>query len=368
MQKVMQKALLCVAAGLLPAATLMADFKYEQTSTMTGGSMMAMMRMAGGAARNASQPSKTTHYLKGDRMATVSDNTMSIVDVAAETITEVDLQKKTWSVMTFAEMKQMMERMGDKGAAGVSFRVSAKPTGVVKKVNGFDAKEIVVTMEGESKDPRSGKSGTISITTDSWFASDIPGYEEVQAFGRKMAGKMDWTAGAAGGMMGRPDMAKGMAEVAKEMAKIGGVPVLQVMKMSGGGPGGDMPQLTPEQQAQMAQAMQQADAARQQAAQQQAQQSQERPSVGNVLGGALGGRLSGIGGLGRKKAAPDQTQQTASAPPPLAAAAPASSGGDPSVLMETTIEMTNFSASAVDASKLEVPAGFKKVESRMAGR
>ena len=347
MQKVMQKALLCVAAGLLPAATLMADFKYEQTSTMTGGSMMAMMRMAGAAARNASQPSRTTHYLKGDRMATVSDNTMSIVDVAAETITEVDLQKKTWSVMTFAEMKQMMERMGDKGVEGVSFRVSAKPTGVVKKVNGFDAKEIVVTMEGESKDPRSGKSGTISITTDSWFASDIPGYEEVQAFGRKMAGKMDWTAGAAGGMMGRPDMAKGMAEVAKEMAKIGGVPVLQVMKMSGGGPGGDMPQLTPEQQA---------------------QQSQERPSVGNILGGALSGRLGGIGGLGRKKAAPEQTQQTASAPQPLAAAAPASSGGDPSVLMETTIEMTNFSASAVDASRLEVPAGFKKVESRMAGR
>ena len=360
MQNVMQKAVLWVAAGLLPAATLMADFKYEQTSTMTGGSMMAMVRMAGALVRSANQPSKTTHYIKGDRMATVSDSTMTIVDVAAETITEVDLKKKTWSVVTFAEMKQMMERVGEKGVEGLSFKVSANPTGAVKKVNGFDAKDIVMTMEGESKDPGSKKSGTIKITTDSWFASDIPGYEEVQAFGLKMAGKMAWTPASAGGMMGRPDMAKGMAEVAKEMAKMSGVPVLQVMKM-GVGQGGDMPQLTPEQQAQMAQASQQSDAARQQAA----QQSQERPSVGNVLGGALGGRLGGIGGLGRKKApVPEQTKQTASAPQP-GAAAPASSGGDPSVLMETTIEMTNFSASAVDAARLEVPAGFKKVESKM---
>jgi hypothetical protein len=30
--------------------------------------------------------------------------------------------------------------------------------------------------------------------------------------------------------------------------------------------------------------------------------------------------------------------------------------------MEMTIEMSNFSSSSVDGSKLEVPAGFSKVE------
>ena len=120
-------------------------------------------------------------------------------------------------------------------------------------------------MEVEMKDPKTGKSGTTKITTDTWVSSEVSGYDQVRAFYKKMGEKINWTPGSGSPLPGVSDMAKGMEQVAKEMAKLDGVPVLQVVKM--GAPGGQgMPQMTPEQQAQMASAQQQADASRAQQA------------------------------------------------------------------------------------------------------
>ena len=92
----------------------------------------------------------------------------------------------------------------------------------------------------------------------------------------------------------------------------------------------------------------------QQVEQQQPQQQQvdlEKPTVSGALG-RLGGRL---GGLGRKK-----PQEQASSGQPQAQGA-----GGPASMMETTTELSGFSSAAVDASKFQVPAGFKQVESQM---
>ena len=43
-------------------------------------------------------------------------------------------------------------------------------------------------------------------------------------------------------------------------------------------------------------------------------------------------------------------------------------GAGAGLLMETTMESGNFSSASVDGSKLEVPAGFKQVESEMMKR
>jgi hypothetical protein len=354
--------------SLAPACLLLADFSYEQTSTMTGGAMMAMMRFAGTFSKQAREPVKSTIMVKGDKMVHLNANRASIIDLAVETITEVDLQKKTYSVMTFAEMKQMLEQMAQKMKSGqgeANFKVTADATGNTRKINGLDAKEMIIKMEMAGTDAKSGQTGGMTIVTDSWLAAGVPGYGEGRDFHKRMAEKLNWTPG--GGMaMSRPDVAKGMAEVAKEMAKLDGAPVLQVVKMGGPGQAGaGNPQLTPEQQAQAAQAQQQ------QAPQQQAQQQQQQqqPTTGSVLGSALGGKLGHFGGLGRKKQPQQQDQeqtpppQQASAPPPPAAGAP--SGDASGSLMEMTTEMTSFSSGPVDTSKFEVPAGFKKVESDM---
>ena len=129
-----------------------------------------------------------------------------------------------------------------------------------------------------------------------------------------------------------PQVSGGMAEVYKEVAKLDGVPVQQLISMGAAGqPGAPEGSAAPAQQ----------------------QPSAPPPSIGGALGGALGGRF----GLGRKKPAEQ---------PAAPANAPASGGqpsGAPGSLLEMTTEMSSFSANAVDASLLEVPAGFKKVDS-----
>jgi hypothetical protein len=264
------------------------------------------------------------------------------IHLANETITSVDLQKKTYSVMTFAEMKQMMEQMSQKmqqaqqkqqqkngDQVDMKFQVSAKP-GATKAINGFDASEMVLTMKMEGTDQKSGQTGSMVVVADTWIAPAVPGYNEVRNFHRRMAEKINWTPG--GNMfMNRPDVIEGMAEVYKESAKLDGMPVLQTMTM---GAEGTVP----------------ADGSAPQPAAQQPQPGPDKPSVGSALGGALGGRF----GLGKKK----PQQDTQSAPP-------AGSSQASGTLLETTTEMNGFSSNPVDASQFEIPAGFKKVESEM---
>jgi len=156
---------------LLSSVTLLADFSYDQTSKITGGMMAGMMKMAGTFSKAAREPMASSVYVKGDRMAHVNARRTQVIDLKAQTITEIDLDKKTYSVMTFEQMKQMMEQMSQKMAdkkaenpdAQFKFKVSVKDTGVKKNVNGFDTKEAIMTLQMEGKDQKSGQTGDLSI-------------------------------------------------------------------------------------------------------------------------------------------------------------------------------------------------------------
>ena len=137
----------CVMAG-----SLRADFTYEETTKITGGMMAGMMKVAGVFSKTAREPIVSTIMVSGDRMARVSSQRVSIIDLNAETITDVDLQKKTYSVLTFAEMTQALQRMNEKmqqqknekgEKADVNFKASIKDTGQSKVINGFNANEAV---------------------------------------------------------------------------------------------------------------------------------------------------------------------------------------------------------------------------------
>jgi hypothetical protein len=325
---------------VVAAATLPADFSYQQTSSVTGGMMASMMSVAGVFSKQAREPVVTTVAVKGDRMVHRSATSATVIDLGSQTITTIDLQRKTYSVMTFDEMKQMLaqlsQRQTQNSNADMHFKVSVNDTGNTKLVAGFQAKEMVVKMETEATDSQSGQKGSMVITMDTWIAPSVPGYDEVRDFYRRMGEKIDWNPG--GGMfMNDAGVAKGMAEVSKEVARLDGMPVLHTVTMGGAGtvPAGQAGQQTAPQ------------------AQPQQQQPQQRPSIGGALGGALGGRF----GLGRKKSQSDQDQQ---AP----AAQPASSGNAsaPGTLLEMTTELSSFSSGAVDDSQFTIPAGFKKVE------
>lgn len=335
---------LVTIAGMtaLAASTMLADFSYQETTKITGGSLIAALKMMGvfsKQARQMGEPTQSTVALKGDRMVHRGPQNTAIIDLGSETITNIDLQKKTYTVMTFAELKQMMEQMSQKmqqqqqkkngDKVDMKFNVSVKP-GATKTINGFEANERVITMKMEGTDQKSGQTGSMVVIADTWIAPAVPGYNEVRDFHRKMAEKINWTPG--GNMfMNRPDVIEGMAEVYKESAKLDGMPVLQTMTM---GAEGTVP----------------ADGSSPQPAAQQPPPAQDKPTVGGALGSALGGKF----GLGRKK----PQQETQSAPP---AGSTQASG----TLLETTTEMNGFSSNPVDASQFEVPAGFKKVESEM---
>jgi hypothetical protein len=337
----MKKILTIAGIMALGGSSLLADFTYQETSTITGGMMMSMMKVAGVFSKQAREPIQSTIAVKGDRMVHRSATHASVIDLGSGTITSIDLQKKQYSVMTFDEMKQMMEQMSQKmqksDKGDVKFKVSAKATDKTKQVAGLEAKEMIMTMEMEGTDKESGQKGGMTVTTDMWIASGVPGYQEVREFYKRMAEKINWTPG--GNMFAtNPQVSGGMAEVYKEVAKLDGVPVQQLISMGVAGQPGT------------------ADGSAAPAAQQQQQQSAPPPSIGGALGGALGGRF----GLGKKKPAADQ-QAPKDNPP----AAGGQASGAPGSLMEMTTELSGFSSNPVDGSLFAVPAGFKKVDSDM---
>jgi hypothetical protein len=320
---------------LLAASASFADFSYQETTKITGGALVSAMKMMGvfsKSARQVTEPMEGTVAVKGDRLVHRGKMHTSIIDLSKETITSIDPEKKTYSVMTFAELKQALDDMAKKmkqNDAQANYKVSAESTGKTRQISGLDTKEIIMKLQMEVQDKQKGTQGTIDTTVDSWIAQGIPGYGEVRDFYRRMSEKLAWT--PSGNMfMSRPDVMKGMAEVQKEMAKVEGVPVLQVITMGGAGTappdGGDQSATQAKQQ----------------------QPPPERPSIGNVLGGRFG--------LGKKKA----QQQDSSADSNATASNSSTASG---ALIEMTTESTGFSAAPVDASMFDIPAGYKKVDS-----
>ena len=97
---------------VLPTALYAGDYTYQQTTQMTGGSLLKMMKTVGvfsSQARHMGDPVVSTIYLSGNRLADVSAQQIQITDLDKETITQIDLEKKTYSVMTFEQMKQAMQ-------------------------------------------------------------------------------------------------------------------------------------------------------------------------------------------------------------------------------------------------------------------
>lgn len=314
----------------LAGSTLLADFGYQETTTITGGALAGMMKIAGVFSKTAREPMRSSVFVKGDRMVHRSTNTMQIIDLASETITSVDLQKKSYTVMTFAQMKQMLEDAAkemnknkdkEKEKADIKWKVSAKSTGNSRQFAGYDAKEMLLTMTMEGTDKQSGEKGAMVVNTRLWLAPNVSGYSEIRDFQKRMAEKLNWTPNGSL-FMANPEVSQGMAEAAKEMSKLEGVPVFQTMVM---GAEGTMPAEGPKAE--------------------KPQSQENKPSLGGALGGALGGRF----GLGKKK------QQE---PPANDSSAAANQGA----LIEMETEYANFSTASIDEAQFAIPAGFKKVE------
>ncbi len=324
------------------AIPLCADFSYQSTSRITGGAITGAMKLAGTFskdARRAMGPVPSTTSVKGNRMLQRTADTATVIDLDKETITTVDYAHKTYSVVTFAQMKQAMDEAaqklqqsaGNDPGADLKFGIKLNDTGQSKVINGNSAHEVVMVMTMQGSDAKSGARGGIDMNMDMWIAPTVAGYQEVRDFQRRMGQKLAWMPGA-NPMINRPDMQRAMAEMYKEGSKLDGMPVYQTMRMGGNMEG--MPTDDTSQQTS------------------RSRNGAPPTSVGEALGSALGGRF-GMGGLGRKKK---------DAPPPPDAAVASDSGSAAGSLMEMTIEVTSISTAPIDGSSFDVPAGFQQVE------
>jgi hypothetical protein len=359
--KIIAGAALCV---LVAASTSMhADFSYTETTQVTGGSMLGLMKMAGAFSRQARQigePVVSTVSIQGNRMARINPDRTEIIDLDAETITDIDTVKRQYTVTTFAQMKQQMEAAAERAKAqqqksqpaspdqpsttDVKFQVHVRNTGQSKDVSGLNANESILTMNMDATDKSSGQTGSMAITNDMWLAQEIPGYDEVKEFYRKFALKMGTVFSSAvnPAMLAQYRGAgQGMADMAEEMSKLKGTPVLQVMRMGMTTDGQPLP-------------------AASEAPLPPSDANPPMPSAGDVAqesaSSAIASKLSPFGGLGgfghKKKADPPPADPNAAATP----AQPTSS-----VLMETNTQLTSFSRTVNEASFV-VPAGFKQIQ------
>src|ERR1700761_3803744 len=123
---------------------LYADFSYQSTSRITGGTLIQMMRFVpGGGAMK--EPQVSTVAMKGDRLVHRNKHTAEIIDLEKRTITSGNFEQRTHSEMTFEQMKQMREQLSAQKPdqktdpkVNVDLDADIKNTGQSKTVNGFE--------------------------------------------------------------------------------------------------------------------------------------------------------------------------------------------------------------------------------------
>ena len=338
---------LCVF--LCTASLALADFSYEQRSQVTGGAMAGMMKLAGAFSKKLREPMSTWTYVKGNKIAHVTGANTQLYDIDAETITSIDHEKKTYSVITFAQMQEAFAKLrGDmkKEAPEVDtqLKVDVQETGRKKQLAGTTASEMLISFIYEMKDKKGKESAEMETQSSSWLATNVAGWKEYadaqQRLGQKMARGMGGAMAPFGGGPGvQPGMGESWAVLAEKMSKMNGVPLLQIVRM---GPKGQLP---PASTMGDPKPVEKEEAAA------------DKPKASDIIGGALGGRL---GGFGRKRKEENREEM-----PKRSESSRPSEGG---MLMEMTIETLQMSSAPIDAAKLSVPAGFQQVENEMLKR
>ena len=337
----MKRGIALALAGILLfslSTPCFADFQYTETTKITGGAAAGAMKFAGvfsKDARQATQGSTSTISFKGNKMRREdSMGQIEIIDLDGRRITQIDTRKKTYSTITFDEMKARMEDARKKAAAEQAKRNKEQPSQVnitpkvtitpgtgSKKLLDYTAKEmkVRVDMEMTSDDPKAkGQAANMWVDSDSYIAP-VKGYDEVKHFYQRMAKEMDWVPGA---MMGaNAQIAPAMVEYRKSATALNGMPLFSLVSVGMAGQPGAPQQASHEDQ----------------------------KSSGNPITGGIGGLF------GKKKKKDDAAQDDSSNSKP---------SGTPGSLMDTSTEVTSVSTSAVDANLFKVPEGYKQVETK----
>ena len=206
----MKRLLICCSVALslvaVGAGAAQAEVKTRNKSQVKFEGMLGrMMGMFGGKA--VKEGVVSTSAVKGNRMVTLNDTTGRIVDLAEEKVYELDLKKKSYTVMTFAELRQQLkeaqekaqrdaekaakeeagrekekEKEADKKAPEMDVEFDVKETGERKSIAGYDAREVVMTITVHEKGRTIEDRGGLIVASDMWLGPEIPAMRELAEF------------------------------------------------------------------------------------------------------------------------------------------------------------------------------------------
>ena len=336
------RALALLSAALLAVpAIAAADVKtQERTQVKFEGALGRMMNFFGGKA--AREGIVSTVALKGNRLLTINGDTGEIIDMGEEKVYALDLKNKSYSVVTFAQMRQKMEEAMAKAQKDAE---AAKPEpekqdpskpkqefevdftitdgAGAKQVAGMETKESIATITVREKGKTLEQSGGFILETHLWMTPKVAALQELADFrvkyAQKVFGPMAAQAGAnmTQAMAMYPQMKDAMAKLAEESKKLKGTPLLTESIF--------IAVASPEAQSAKAD-----------------QKSEPAPGIGGLIGG--------LGRFGRGK----KEQPAAGGNQPAAAAA----APGRTTIMTTSNETLQITPAATDAD-VALPAGLK---------
>lgn len=199
---------LASGAALALAPVAFADVRTDEKALVKfEGALGRVVNIFGGKA--AREGVKTTVALKGDRKATFGDGDGLIVDLKEEQVYTLDMRKKRYSVVTFAEMRRRMEEARKNAEAEarkaeaeaskdappkrdpsdpqVEVDFDVKDTGQKKAMNGFDTRQVIMTITLREKGKTLEQSGGLVLTSDMWLAPTIAAMKELMEFEMRYA-------------------------------------------------------------------------------------------------------------------------------------------------------------------------------------
>ena len=373
-----------LASFLLLASTVpaRADFKYTETSQMTGGSLLTMVKFVSKFShgdnkkqeKDMLQPTTRTHYVKGDRLRTDNeDGTSQIIDVGGRRVIFIDNNNKTYAVATFDQIRAAMEQAAQQiqqqtqhnpqtpqeKPAPQDVQLTLKPTvkvtpgGAGRTILGQATNEtnveIDLAMQGtatgaDAPPPGQPNSATFTSTMhmDTYVAPNVTGYLEFAQFYRRMAEEVSWMKiPSMPGIQIDPRAAEGMSELQKNSDALKGFPMLSYVSMT--------LSATADGQTQPV-GSQNSGAANTTSSNPPSSQTDNSPS--SLESAAV---LKGLGGMfGKKKKDNDSA--------PAASTLPPNPHPDPNALMEMTTAVTSFSTDSLDAGLFDIPSGYAQVQ------
>lgn len=349
------------------SAALRGDLKYQESTQITGGMLEGATKLMSFFGAKGLDKTMSTNYIKGDRLRTDSyvNNELtdsSIIRLDSEDIIHIDHKKKSYTVMTFEQMRQQMQKAmeamqhpnktstndtkTDAKAPDVKFepKISIKDTGETKVINGFNTRHVLMSVQMEGQDQKTQDKGTFGVDSDLWITKDVSGFAERQEFYKKYALKFGSSLTPKGMMVPSagqdPRIGPAMEELRKQAEKMEGVPVLTVTSVNVSG--------TP---AEGSQSSQPSSSSREKDSSSESQQSSSKEAAAQNLSKVLGG----FGGFGHKKKKEDPKPAESES-----SSAGSASAGPVSVnLMKSTTELNSLSNAALDASLFEIPQGYK---------